>query len=280
VRVSYNKAYRAPSLVNNFLNTTIVNQLDLGALNPGLAGRVYDFPVAAVGNETLEEESLNAYEIGYSGVIANRATVSAAFYVNDSRNSIFFTQNGSYRATSPPLGWPLPPAALELIVLSGRFGPGNGLPSSFTYENFGKVRQKGLELGIDTDVTSTLTAFANYSLQPTPEPSGFDLSELNLPSRHRVNVGANYTGPKLLGNLSVSHVTEAFWQDVLDSRYHGTTEAYTLVSGTIGYKWNDTFTTSLKILNLLDDEIQQHVFGDVMRRQMLIELRMRVPARP
>ena len=27
--------------------------------------------------------SLNAYEIGYSGVIANRATVSAAFYVND-----------------------------------------------------------------------------------------------------------------------------------------------------------------------------------------------------
>jgi outer membrane receptor protein involved in Fe transport len=280
VRVSYNKAYRAPSLVNNFLNTTIINQLDLGALNPGLAGSVYNFPVAAVGNEALEEESLNAYEIGYSGVIANRATVSAAFYVNDSRNSIFFTQNGSYRATNPPPGWPLPPAALELIVLSGRFGPGNGLPSSFTYENFGKVRQKGLELGIDTDVTSTLTAFANYSLQPTPEPSGFDLSELNLPSRHRVNVGANYTGPKLLGNVSVSHATEAFWQDVLDSRYHGTTEAYTLVNGTIGYKWNDTFTTSLKILNLLDDEIQQHVFGDVMRRQVMIELRMRVPARP
>ena len=143
VRVSYNRAYRAPSLVNNFLDTTLINQLDLGALNPALAGRTYNFPVAAVGNQHLTEESLDAYEIGYSGVIANRATVSAAFYVNDSKNSIFFTQNGSYRAANPPPGWPLPPAALELIYLSGRFGPGNGLPASFTYLNFGKVRQKG-----------------------------------------------------------------------------------------------------------------------------------------
>ena len=76
---------------------------------------------------------MTAYEIGYTGIFANRATVSAAFYVNDTDNSIFFTQTGSYRATNPPPGWPLPPAVLELIVLSGRFGPGNGLPSEFSY---------------------------------------------------------------------------------------------------------------------------------------------------
>lgn len=280
VRVSYNRAYRAPSLVNNFLDTAIVNQLDLGALNPALAGRVYNFPVAAVGNETLKEESLDAYEIGYSGVIANRATVSAAVYVNDSRNAIFFTQNGSYRAATPPPGWPLPPAALELILLSGRFGPGNGLPASFTYLNFGKVRQKGVELGVDTDVTRTLTAFANYSFQPTPEPSGFDISELNIPSRHRVNLGANYTGARMIGNLSMSYASDAYWQDVLDSRYHGTTEAYTLVNGTVGYRLSDTFTASLKVLNLFNQEIQQHIFGDVMRRQVVLEVRMRVGARP
>lgn len=279
LRLSYNRAYRAPSLVNNFLDTALVNQLDLGALNPALAGRLYNFPVAAVGNEALAEESLNAYEIGYSGVVANRATISAAYYVNDSRNSIFFTQNGSYRATNPPPGWPLPPIALELIAQSGRFGPGNGLPASFTYLNFGKVRQQGVELGVDADVTRTWTASANYSFQPTPEPSGFDLSELNLPSRHRVNLGANYMGPRLLGNLSMNYASDAYWQDVLDSRYHGSTQAYTLVNGTFGYKWNDTFTTSLKVINVLDEEIQQHVFGDVMRRQVMLELRMRLPQR-
>ncbi len=280
VRVSYNRAYRAPSLVNNFLDTTIINQLDLGALNPALAGRVYNFPVAAVGNENLTEESLDAYEIGYSGVIANRATVSAAFYVNDSRDSIFFTQNGSYRAANPPPGWPLPPAALELIFLSGRFGPGNGLPASFTYLNFGKVRQKGLELGLDMDVARGWTTFGNYSFQPTPEPSGFDLSELNIPSRHRVNLGANYAGRRVVGQASVSYASEAFWQDVLDSRYHGTTDAFTLVNGTLGYRWTDTFTTSLKVINLFDQEIQQHVFGDVMRRQAVVELKMRLGPRP
>ena len=104
------------------------------------------------------EESLNAYEIGYSGVIANRATVSAAFYVNDTKNSIFFTQTGSYRATNPPPGWPLPPTVLELIVASGRFGPGNGLPSEFSYRNFGKVLQQGVELGVDMAITDTISA--------------------------------------------------------------------------------------------------------------------------
>lgn len=279
VRMSYNRAYRAPSLVNTFLDTSLVNQLDLGALNPALAGRIYNFPVAAVGNEALKEESLHAYEIGYSGVIANRATVSAAYYINDSRNSIFFTQNGSYRAATPPPGWPLPPLALEAIVQSGRFGLGNGLPASFTYLNFGKVRQQGVELGVDADLTRTWTASANYSFQPTPEPDGFDLSELNLPARHRMNLGANYTGPRLLGTLSLNYASAAYWQDVLDSRYHATTDAYTLVNATFGYRWTDTITTSIRAINLVDQEIQQHVFGDVMRRQVMLELRMRLPQR-
>ena len=32
--------------------------------------------------------------------------------------------------------------------------------------------------------------------------------------------------------------------------------------------------TSLKITNLFDEEILQHVFGDVMRRQVVGELRV------
>ena len=97
-RISYNRAYRAPSLVNNFLQLTIVNQLDLGAINQLLAGRLYNFPVVATGNENLKETSLDAYEVGYTGTIRDRATVTAAFYVNDTKNDIFFTQVGSYNS--------------------------------------------------------------------------------------------------------------------------------------------------------------------------------------
>jgi outer membrane receptor protein involved in Fe transport len=275
VRTSFNRAYRAPSHVNNYLDVTLANVLDLGALNPALAGRQFVFPVQALGNEDLKEEKMTAYEIGYTGILKNRATISAAFYVNDTDNSIFFTQSGSYRATNPPPGWPISPLALELILQSGRFGPGNGLPSTFTYLNLGSVRQKGIELGVEGLITDTLTAYVNYSYQPEPEPDGFDISELNLPSQHHFNIGAGYNGPKWLGNAGVSYASSAFWQDVLDSRFHGPTEAFTITSATVGYKWRgDKLVTSLKITNLFDEEILQHVFGDVTRRQIVGELRV------
>ena len=275
VRTSFNRAYRAPSHVNNYLDVTLANVLDLGALDPRLAGRQFVFPVRALGNEDLKEEKMTAYEIGYTGILKNRATISAAFYVNDTDNSIFFTQSGSYRATNPPPGWPISPLALELILQSGRFGPGNGLPSTFTYLNLGSVRQKGIELGVEGLVTGTLTAYVNYSFQPEPEPDGFDISELNLPSQHHFNIGAGYNGPKWLGNAGVSYASSAFWQDVLDSRFHGPTEAFTITSATVGYKWRgDRLVTSLKITNLFDEEILQHVFGDVTRRQIVGELRV------
>ena len=100
-RVSFNRAFRAPSLVNNYLETAIINELDLGLINPALAGRVYRFPVSAVGNETLAQEEMTAYEIGYSAVIARRATVSAAVYYNIVTNPIFFRQVASYRRRPP-----------------------------------------------------------------------------------------------------------------------------------------------------------------------------------
>ena len=80
--------------------------------------------------------------------------------------------------------------------------------------------------------------FANYSYQAKPEPEGFDISELNLPAeeplqrRRRASTYARF-----LGNLSISYSDDAFWQDVLDDRYHGTTEAYTLVNGGFGVRW-------------------------------------------
>ena len=42
-----------------------------------------------------------------------------------------------------------------------------------------------------------------------------------------------------------------------------------------GYKWRgDRLVTSLKITNLANDEIQQHVFGDIIKRQVIAEVRV------
>jgi outer membrane receptor protein involved in Fe transport len=274
-RLSYNRAYRSPSVVNNFLDVTIAEPIDLtpfAAVIPSLRGKFFPLAVQSVGNENLKETTLDAYEVGYTGVINKRALVSAAFYVNQTKNDILFTEDLTkrYTAFNPPPGWVasgLPPVLLTFI-------PG-GLPAQFTYLNFGKTTQKGFELGVNSQVNDNVGMFVNYSYQATPEPSGFALSELNLPPKNRFNIGANFSRDRYLGDLSVAYTDSAFWQDVLDERYHGTTDSYTLVNGGFGVKWAaNRVTTSVKVFNLLNKEIHEHVFGDILKRQVVGELRV------
>jgi len=276
IRLSYNKAFRSPSLVNNYIDTTIINQVNLGLINPALNGQVYNFPVRAIGNQDLSEESVQSYEIGYTGIIRSRATVSAAVYWTTSKNEIFFTQSGRYRAATPPPGWPLPPVVLEVLPppCTGATCTTGGLPSEFTYLNLGEVKNKGLELGIDGAVNQALNVFANYSYQAEPIPD-FDKSEINLPPTNRFNVGFNFSQGHYVGSASVGYVGSAYYQDVLDARYAGPTDAYTQVNGAFGYKFlGDKLTTTIKVINLLNDDIQSHVFGDILKRQVIGEVRM------
>ena len=295
LRVSFNRAFRSPSLINNFLNTTIVNQIDLAQINAAFAalpGRAYAFPVRAIGNESLSEESNDSYEISYTGIIKNRATVSAAVYFTKSKDEIFFTQTGRYRALSPPPNWlqTFSPGGTPILPVTSILGilevlppacpsvtaacTTGGLPSEFSYLNLGEVKNKGVELGIDGAVNSALNVFANYSYQAQPEPD-FALSEINLPPTNRFNAGFSYSEGHFLGNASVSFVDDAFFQDVLDARFAGPTKSYTQVNGAFGVKWlKDKLQTTIKVINLLDEDIQSHVFGDILKRQVIGEVRV------
>ena len=268
VRVSYNRAFRAPSFVNNNLGTAILSQVDLSALHPLVSNFI--FPVAARGNPNLKQETMTAIELGYTGVIGRRATVNAAVYWNRTEDGIFFTQIGTYSGANAPATWP---AVLPNFLID--FIPDPGLPSLFTYRNLGTVKDKGIELGVDGKVNQYVNAFVNYSHQWTPVVEGFALSEVNLPPQHRLNVGTNFSTDRYFGNVTLNYTDAAFWQDVLDARFAGSTDAYTLVNVGFGVRWHDgRYVTSLKIANLSDADIQQHVFGDIMKRQIAGELRV------
>jgi outer membrane receptor protein involved in Fe transport len=308
LRASYNRAFRAPSVINNYLDTVILDQLPLDAFArfyPPVAGKAFNFPIAATGDRVpfagtthpeLKETEINAYEVSYTGIVRRRATVTAAWFLNETKDDVFFTQVASYRAANQPPGWSsLFPAPLNLLFIESLFcppgttpsaarpcpfGAGNGLPSAFSYRNFGRVRQKGLELGVDGNVTKELSGFVNYSYQPTPEAIGFPASEMNTPPKNRFNLGVNYNGPRWIGNLAVNYQDKAYWQDVLDARYAGFTDAFTQVNTTIGVKLGKVtkddaqYVAQLKIVNLFNEEIQQHIFGDIFRRQIAGELRV------
>ena len=273
-RISYNRAYRSPSVINNHLDLFIGEPIDIRplavaiGLPPTAVPFPYALPINITGNTDLKEQSLDAFEVGYSANMG-RTVLSAAFYRNWVKNEILFTEDptGRYTAANPPANWPLPPALINAV-------PGASLTGRFTYMNFGKSTQQGVELGANSQVNDEIDLFANYSWQGKPDPKDFDISELNIPAKHRFNAGVAWTPGRFLTNLSVSYSDEAFWQDVLTDRYHGTTDAYTLVNAGVGYRWNDQFTTSVKALNLGNDDVQQHVFGDVTKRQIMAELRV------
>ncbi len=270
-RISYNRAYRSPSVINNWLDVTLAEPINLGLFSPLLAGRVYPLPIRSVGNENLDETTVDAFETSYTGVVGGRTVLTLAWYLNKTKDDILFTEDRTGRWThlNPPPGWPLPPLAIALAT------QGAGFPGRFTYMNFGKTTQRGVELGVDSAVNEMFNVFANYSWQGEPEPEGFDISELNLPPTHRANVGFAVKYKQAFGNLSVNHTDGAFWQDVLDARYSGRTDKYTLVNLGIGSHFNgDRMTATFKVVNVGNAHVQQHVFGDILKRQFVGEFRV------
>jgi iron complex outermembrane receptor protein len=298
VRVSFNRAFRSPSVINNYLDASIFTPVNLSALAPALPPilqpivlRPFPLVVRAVGStlpigsavqEELKEESLTAYEVAYTGTLNGRTTLGLAFYVNDLDQNINFVQlpanRDPYTAANPPPGWaPLPVVLLQGLALQGIFLP----RTAYTYLNLGPTRQKGLELSVDHRVSASMTAFANYSWQGNPtvldDPDPFPAAELSLPPTNRFNAGVNFDGSHYLGSASVNYSDKGFWSDVLNSAYHGFTDAYTLVNGSIGVKWQGgKVTTMIKMNNILNQDIQQHVFGDIIKRSAIFEVRLKM----
>ena len=295
LRLSFNRAFRSPSVVNNYLDIGIVTPVDLSRLAPLLPPQLRPlvanpFPlfVHAIGSERpigdttqtpLEPESLTAWELAYMGTVRQNTTFGAAFYINDVRKQINFSQLPStldpYTAGNPPPGWLLPPEILTSMAQLGLYLP----RTAYTYLNLGPLRQKGLELSVDHRLNRTLTAFANYSWQGMPEilsdAHPYPTTELALPPTHRFNVGGAYNGPRYLASLTVNYTDKAFWSDVLTSPYAGYTDAYVLTNGAFGVKWhNGRITTSVKSTNIFNRTIQQHVFGDLLRRSVVGEVRL------
>jgi outer membrane receptor protein involved in Fe transport len=264
LRASYNKAFRSPSAINNFLETTILN---LVVLPTG----PFIFPTSAVGNPNLKQESLSAYEVGYTGELSGKTTFGISYYINDSKDNINFTPFLFYSPLLPPPGWPLPPA----------FVPPNRLPALFTYLNFGPLRQQGVELSLDQIVTSSIGFSVNYSYQKDPEildaesdEIQYPLIEVIFPPKHRFNAGVNFNSRRYLGSFSVNYQSDAFWTDVLDARFFGPTDDFTQLNAAFGVKWMEgRIVTTLKITNLTNEDIQQHVFGDILKRTIIGEVK-------
>jgi outer membrane receptor for ferrienterochelin and colicins len=315
LRVSFNKAFRSPSAVNNFLDQKIfapipsINLAPLAVLIPqlvpgpqgqALASLVPLTPIRLivrnVGNPDLKQESLTAYEVSYTGTFKSRTSIGLAVYQNDSDDNINFTTitpSATFPAGIPPFDVYTPANSGECCAPFGIPGPlygflvqahipGFPLPRTVsTYLNLGPLRQRGFEASLDHRFNHDFSASANYSFQAKPKPltpaAGqlpYLTEEIALPPRNRFNASVSWNTERFLGSAGVNYADKAFWSDVLNSPFHGFTKAYTMVNATFGVKWaKGKVTTSLKGTNLANQKIQQHVFGDLIKRSIFAEVR-------
>ncbi len=284
-KASFSRAFRAPSAVENFMELSFVGgYVPLDAFDPRLT-EPFPLVVNMYGNPDLKAETIDSFEIGYSAVLNGGLThFDANIYVSEIRDKLAnFTSTEAlieagvepyYTSENPPPGWPLNPIVIDFLALQGVY-----LPANYKYLNIGSVRSAGLELSASHTFRRGLTLFSNYSYQVLPElldpvgdPDRPPSETINTPPLHRFNAGVTYNGQTYLGNLTVNYSDRAFFAQGIQPFYYGYSDAYTLVSASVGRRWSDGWlTTSLKVLNLFDDPVQQHVFGDVLRRTVMLE---------
>jgi hypothetical protein len=216
-----------------------------------------------------------------------------AWYQNTTDDSIDFS------SITPSVSFPqgLPPFDVYTAANSAETGidgllyealvasriPGFPLPRTVsTYLNLAPIRQRGVEVSVDHRHNEHITGSVNYSFQGDPsfpEKAGalpYPPEEAGLAARHRMNASLTITSRRFTGSTSVNAVGRAFWTDVLGTPYSGSTDGYAMLNGYFGVTWLDgALMTAVKGVNLTNETIQQHVFGDLIKRSVVGELRVR-----
>jgi len=254
-RAAYNRAYRAPSLLENFAYVSLPAVLPLP--EPFL------YFQTAQGSTDLDMESHDAFEVGYTGALNRRTVVFATVYDQKAHDKIWFVPVGFYGPANPPPGWPADPALAPFV------------PSTFSFVNSGNVRERGVELAARLDLTDVALR-GSYTFQATPtltdNTTPYPL-EINRPSKNRFSVGGTYAHGQWALSSDLSYTGRAFWADVLTQPFWGYTDSFVNVDAQVRYRlrarsWE--FWTSAT--NLLDSEIKAHVYGDTISRRVMVGL--------
>ena len=258
VRFSVSRGYRVPTPVESFLDFPSGYGIDLA---PGLSVFV---PLRVVGNESLHEVRSLGLEAGYTGELAARHTFQATVYRSTASSVIQAGTTEFYSPAQPQPGWPFPPQTV----------PPSALPKTVSFLNTGEIRSQGVEIALNSGWPQGMWSSGSYTFQAKPALArvapGFE-TQVNEPSRHQASGMIGWSRAPWRGSLNIIYAGRAFWADVLatDPRIRGYSDSYVLANVSAAYALPGTrVELILKVSNLLDQQIQQHGFGDLIRREL------------
>ncbi|MEP7116753.1 MAG: TonB-dependent receptor [Acidobacteriota bacterium] len=259
LRATYNRAYIAPSLVQNYID--FASPLDL-LLPTG----PFQADIRVLGDEQLQPQTADGVELGYTADLGRRATVTVSAYRTRTTGLLAQRVVALYTPADPPAGWPLPLAALAAIPL----------PKLIRWGRVGDVVEAGVETSLEVRLAPQVSFASSYAFQATPDVTGDDPAVtplVNIAPRHRAHAGLTWSAGAWLGQASITETARALWTDVL--AVQGWTRGYTLVNATAGRRVGAHATVIVKGTNLFDQQVQHHVFGDIIGRRVMAELRLR-----
>ena len=144
--------------------------------------------------------------------------------------------------------------------------------------NVGQVNNTGVESSLAVHATQALSFYLNYSYQDEPDvegvaklprPNGELILPLNVPPQHRFNLATVWDVPLYYANARVTYQDDAFWTDVFDARFWGPTDSFVAVNVGAGVRlYDDRIVWSVNGENIFDEDVQQHVFGDIIGRKV------------
>jgi outer membrane receptor protein involved in Fe transport len=255
VRVAYNRAYRAPTLLENFVDIALPT---VASTDPP-----FFYFQRSLGSTDLEMERQDAVEIGYTGALNTHTTVFATVYHQVVENNIRFLPVSFYGPGAPPPGWPGDPNLVPPLA------------HVFSFANLGRVRDRGIELAAHLD-WPRVSIQGSYTFQDTPDvQSGTPFPiEVNRPSRHQGALSLAYLADQWTASGQLQYTDRAFWADVFTQEFWGYTDSYVNVNARLSYRPPNTpWEVWLTATNLFDERIKSHVYGDTIGRKVTAGIR-------
>jgi iron complex outermembrane receptor protein len=253
-RASIARAFRNPSSVESYLDLNLIL-----APPPPLP-----ITLSSIGNRDLDAEEITSFEIGYqTRLLESKLHFKVDAFYNILDEIIEFRQE-DYTLPPPP-----PPFVLD-------------------FENVGEATAYGGEISVEYHFSERLSAYFNYSYQElTARDDGvqFQLNEdgdhIDSSPEHKINAGLyGELENGLNGSIDLSFVDETAF-GFFDSTstplpFQPTVvelDDYTSVAARIGYKFRDPeIEVSLIIQNAFDDAHQEFPLGELLQRQVLVQI--------
>ncbi|MFQ5791926.1 MAG: TonB-dependent receptor domain-containing protein, partial [Acidobacteriota bacterium] len=286
-RYTYNEAFQVANYSEFFLQADVAPPADLSPLNAFCAPFGVDCGfgptrILALGNEDLEVEEIQTFEIGYSGIIQGRAFLTFEYYNSQADN--FITDllpqlgtslgrvNPNFGAWQAPSGLPEPVAAAIRAVappiLSNNID-GSNILAAVSYTNFGQVDTQGIDIGLSYYFVDDWTLSFTYSwfdFEIQEDLPGFESLLLPNSPENKFSVGLAYARDPFDASFGLRWVDDFRWAV---GPFQGDVESYATVDATANYDLTENWTVGVNVANLFDDKHWEAFGGDLLERRAL-----------